>query len=282
MSLGKSGRRLRLGLQTLLGLGARGFFIPYRYAEGIGRDDLQAGFPEIEKIFETKQERFAAWLETMGGYREDFAAIGADTPPEPRWNQDWFPRLDAAMAYTLVREVQPKRIVEVGSGHSTRFFARALRDGGLETQLLSIDPQPRATLEGLPITFQRETLQRAGAEPFEGLVAGDVVFIDSSHILMPGTDLAVFVGQVLPRLPKGVHLHIHDIFLPDAYPESWAWRGYNEQLAVLPLLLGGWEVLFASHYVATRMSGQVSASAAGALPLKAGAVESSLWLKKLG
>ncbi|MEX0922201.1 MAG: class I SAM-dependent methyltransferase [Rhodovibrionaceae bacterium] len=280
--MGKSGRRLRLGLQTLLGLGARGFFIPYRYAEGIGHGDLQAGFPEIEAILAARQESFAAWLDAMGRYREDLAAIGADTPPEPRWNQDWFPRLDATMAYTLTRETRPTRIVEVGSGHSTRFFARAVRDGGLETRLLSIDPQPRATLEGLPISFHRKTLQRAGMEPFEDLAAGDVVFIDSSHILMPGTDLAVFLGRVLPRLPKGIHLHIHDIFLPDAYPEAWGWRGYNEQLAVLPLLLGGWEILFASHYVATRMSDAVAASAAGALPLNAGAVESSLWLKKLG
>ena len=198
-----------------------------------------------------------------------------------RWNQDWFPRLDAAMAYTLTREARPRRVVEVGSGHSTRFFARAVRDGGLDTRLTSIDPQPRATLEGLPIAFHRETLQRAGTAPFEELAAGDVVFIDSSHILMPGTDVAVFLGRVLPSLPKGIHLHVHDVFLPDPYPKSWAWRGYNEQLAILPLILGGgWEVTFASRFAATRMAAEVSESAAGGLPLNAGALESSLWLKK--
>lgn len=278
---GKSGRRLRLGLQTLLGLGARGFFIPYRYAGEIAAADVQAGFPEIEALLDSRRETFAGWLRAMDGHREAFAAIGEDRPPEPRWNQDWFPRLDAAMAYALTREAKPKRIVEVGSGHSTRFFARAVRDGGLATRLTSIDPQPRASLEGLPIAFHRETLQRAGAAPFEGLEAGDIVFIDSSHILMPGSDLAVFLGRVLPRLPAGVHLHIHDVFLPDAYPEAWAWRGYNEQLAVLPLLLGGgWEILFASRYVATRMAEALAASAAGNLPLNPGALESSLWLRK--
>jgi predicted O-methyltransferase YrrM len=280
---GKPGRRLRLGLQTLLGLGARGFFIPYRYAEGITPADIQAGFPEIEALFEARRPAFSEWLSAMETYREAFAAIGEDRPPEPRWNQDWFPRLDAAMAYALTRETAPRRIVEVGSGHSTRFFARAIRDGGLETRLTAIDPQPRASLEGLPIEIRRETLQQAGAAPFEGLAAGDVVFIDSSHILMPGTDLAVFLGRALPRLPAGVQLHIHDIFLPDAYPDSWAWRGYNEQLAILPLLLGGgWEVIFASRYVATRMAAEVEASAVGALPLNRGALESSLWLRKAG
>ncbi len=283
MSAARYARRLRLGLQTLLGLGARGFFIPYRYAAGITRDDVQAGFPEIEALLAGRQDVFAGWLETMGGYAEDFAAIGADTPPEPRWNQDWFPRLDAAMAYTVTRHARPKRIVEVGSGHSTRFFARAVKDGGLETRIAAIDPAPRATLQGLPLELYRTTLQQAGTAPFDGLAAGDVVFIDSSHILMPGTDFAVFLGRILPRLPAGVNLHIHDIFLPDAYPETWAWRGYNEQLAVLPLMLGGgWEVEFASHYVATRMRAALAASAAGALPLKPGALESSLWLRKTG
>ena len=53
-------------------------------------------------------------------------AIGAAPPPAPRWNQDWFPRLDAAAAYATVRSLKPRRIVEVGSGHSTRFHARAI------------------------------------------------------------------------------------------------------------------------------------------------------------
>ena len=75
-------------------------------------------------------------------------------------------------------------------------------------------------------------------------------------------------------------LYIHDIFLPDDYPEAWSWRGYNEQLGVLPLLLGqGWQVVFASHYTATRMSEEV-ATVLGDLPLSPGAKESSLWIRK--
>ena len=72
-----------------------------------------------------------------------------DTPPEPRWNQDWLPRLDALAAYVTVRQVRPARIVETGAGHSTRFLARAVRDGGLNTEITSLDPEPRATLNGL-------------------------------------------------------------------------------------------------------------------------------------
>ncbi len=105
--------------------------------------------------------------------------------------------------------------------------------------------------------------------------------IDSSHILMPGSDCDFLFGRVLPALPAGTLVHIHDVFLPDDYPADWDWRGYNEQLAVLQLILGsGWELLFACHYVATRMASDVARSVAGGLPLGAGAHESSLWLRK--
>ena len=67
----------------------------------------------------------------MGPYADEFRAIGDAPPPEPRWDQDWFPRLDAAALYVFVREARPRGIVEIGSGHSTRFMARAVRDGGL-------------------------------------------------------------------------------------------------------------------------------------------------------
>ncbi len=104
--------------------------------------------------------------------------------------------------------------------------------------------------------------------------------IDSSHVLMPGSDVDFLFGHVLPALPDGVFVHVHDIFLPDDYPGDWEWRGYNEQLAVLPLLLNGWTPIFASHYAATRMADAVEGSVAGRLPLGAGAREAGLWLCK--
>ena len=91
----------------------------------------------------------------------------------------------------------------------------------------------------------------------------------------------LLLGRVLPALPAGTLVHLHDIFLPDDYPAAWDWRGYNEQLGVLPLILGdAWEVIFASHYVATRMAADLEASVVARLPLPAEAIESSLWLKR--
>ena len=281
LALSKRLRRLRMGLATLLGV-PQGYFIPYRYAAAA--ENAISSYPEVEAHFAAREAQFAAWLGRADELANDLRAIGEDAqPPEPRWGQSWFPRLDAAMAYVFVRSLAPRRIVEVGSGHSTRFCIRALRDGGLEAEVAAIDPAPRADISRLPLTLHRCPLQEAPAGIFDELAAGDLVMIDSSHILMPGTDLDFFLGRLLPRLPAGVYLHFHDVFLPDPYPEIWAWRGYNEQQALLPLLFsGGWVPEFASHYVQTRMRRALDDNVIGSLPCWRESYESSLWLRKQG
>ena len=222
-----------------------------------------------------------ACLATLNRYAPELLAIGEDAPPAPRWRQDWFPRLDAALAYALTRDLRPRRIVEIGAGHSTRFFARAIADGGLATELTAIDPAPRAALAGLALSLLRRPLQAVGLAPFAALAAGDILAIDSSHVLVAGSDVDFLINGVLPLLPEGVHVHFHDIFLPDGYPPRWAWRGYNEQSAVAALVQGGaYAIVWASHWLATRAPEGVAGSLAGRLPLMPGAVESSLWLVK--
>ena len=208
----------------------------------------------------------------------DLERIGSEPPPQPRWTQDWFPRLDAAAAYAMVRATRPKRIVEVGSGHSTRFLARAVRDGGLDTEVTAIDPAPRASLAGLAISFLSKRVQDAGTEPFNRLESGDILFIDSSHQVRPGSDVEFLVDKVIPKLARGVRVHFHDIFLPDGYPRGWEWRRYNEQHAVARLVAGEYVQEFSSHQALTQraLSGVLAR-----LPLVPGAVESSLWLRKL-
>jgi predicted O-methyltransferase YrrM len=274
-------RRLRLGLATLLGSRPQGFFIPYRYAADLPAAGTRAPYRPVEDLFRRAEPEFVAWLAAAEGQADALAAIGAAPPPAPRWTQDWFPRLDAAIAYTLVCRRRPARIVEIGSGHSTRFLARAVADAGLDCAITAIDPAPRAAISGLNVTLWPATLHAAGTAPFEGLRAGDILFVDSSHILMPGSDVDEILNRILPALPPGVLVHLHDIFLPDDYPAEWAWRGYNEQLGVAALLAGGgFRPLFASHYVASRLHAHLSAGPLARLPLIAGARESSLWLIK--
>lgn len=272
-------RRLLLGLRTLAGRGG-GYFIPGRLVEPQHLSGERA-YDAAEHLFAAAWPRMEAILADLANDPGPLEAIGHEAPPAPHWTQDWFPRLDAAVAYGLVRRLRPARIVEIGSGHSTRFLARAIRDGGLSTRLVAIDPRPRATLAGLAVEWIGKTLQSAGTEPFASLQPNDMLFIDSSHVMMPGSDVDHLFNRILPLLAPGVFVHVHDIFLPDAYPAEWAWRGYNEQQAVMGLLIaGGFDILFASRYAITRHADRARSGVLGRLPMPAGAHESSLWLVK--
>lgn len=271
-------RKFRLCLSTLLGVRRQGFFIPYRYADQVTPPPV---YDAAHTAFANARATFADLLRATDDYRADLMAIGVDAPaPHPRWRQEWFAPLDAAILYTVMRRHRPSRLLEIGSGHSTRFAVQAIMDGGLRVDHIAIDPAPRAPLTGLPVTLHRTVLKDADRRLFDGLQTGDILFIDSSHILMPGTDVDQLFNRILPALPQGVLVHIHDIFLPDDYPESWTWRGYNEQLAVLPLITSGaYRPLFASRYVETRMKEETAASLIATLPL-VDAPATSLWLEK--
>ena len=267
-----------MGLKTVTGIDRQGFFVPYRYADGT---DPPLRYPAVEAVFKKSEPAFLDVIDTIDGYSADLLEVGNHAPPAPRFEQDWFPRLDACASYGIIRAFGPKRLIEVGSGHSTRFAVKAISDGKLTTRVTAIDPAPRASIETLPIRVIRQTIQEAGLAPFEDIQSGDVVFIDSSHILMPGTDVDILFNLVIPALPSGVLIHIHDIALPDVYPQVWEWRGYNEQQAVIPMIVGGgFDTLWSSHYVATRMAEATSSTVISTLPLVDGAIETSLWLKK--
>ena len=273
-------RRLRLGLPTLLGMAPRGFFIPHRHADAAV---VPMRYPAVEAVFRAAEPAFLGAIAAIDAVSGDLEAIAPSAPaPAARWIQGWFPRLDAAAAYAFVREWRPARIVEVGSGHSTRFLARAVADGGLDTRILAIDPGPRAPLAGLAVEHQAATLQAVGTAPFADLGPGDILFVDSSHVAMPGTDVDLIVNQVLPSLPAGVRIHVHDVLLPDDYPAVWRWRAYNEQVVIAAILAsGGYRPLFASHYVVTRMAAAWESTIIGRLPHLDATPETSLWLEKV-
>lgn len=268
----KRWRRLRMGLETLAGR-PQGFFAPYRYADTVRPPStyfgIEAQFRKVEpEIFGVLKhiDRHAKILQTLRG-----------PPPVPRWDQSWFPRLDGAAAYALVRRAQPRRIVEVGSGHSTRMLARAAADSGAKTRITCIDPAPRADIAALGVDWRDRVLDDEDFELFQGLQAGDIAFFDSSHLLWPGTDVDIILNRILPMLAPGVLIHIHDILLPDPYPADWTWRGYTEQLGLAGWLFGGCGIVFSSHYALTRMAA-AERPAIAALPLPEGARETSLWL----
>ena len=133
-------RRTWMGLLTVCGIADRGYFIPYRYAASTPKT---MSYSALEPSFRSAEPTFERHLTRCTAYVDDFARVGDAAPPEPRWRQHWFPGLDAAAAYCFVRARRPQRIVEIGSGHSTRFLARAVRDEGISTCLLYTSPSPR-------------------------------------------------------------------------------------------------------------------------------------------
>ncbi len=273
-------RLLRMGLSTLFNIRKQGYFIPYRYADTLPHADTISTYPALFEIFKKHTKQFDGFLKEMASYSDDFGKFGSAPPPFPRWEQDWFPRLDGAAAYTMVRKRKPSRIIEVGSGHSTRFMMQAIKDEELDCQFTAIDPAPRADIASLPISLHNKIVQNVDTEIFSQLKSGDILFIDSSHIVMPGSDVDHLFLNILPTLPKGVLLHIHDITLPYVYPKTWDWRGYNENQITAPLLQTGYGILFSSIFASRQMKEELAQNGLLSIPKSESAFETSLWLEK--
>lgn len=280
-------RRFLRGLSTLrhwMGWGGekRGFHIPYHWAGTLEPFTENDTYEWLKAAWDADRAPFEATLALIGNHLDRLAEF-SDADPEdrdaPRFDQSWCPGLDGAAAYGLVRELAPARIIEIGSGHSTRFMARAIRDGDLPTRFTSIDPVPRRSIDHLCTEVVRATLDKADLSLFDELGSGDILFFDGSHIAMPGSDADTLINRVLPRLNPGVWVHVHDIFLPHGYPDIWEWRGYNEQSLVAALLAGGtrFKARFASAYVRRYMAETVEN---WPIPRPAESFETSLWLEK--
>lgn len=176
-----------------------------------------------------------------------------DDEPSPRWWTPWIAPLDSASIIAMVAELRPRRFVEVGSGHSTRFARFAIDRFNTPTRLTSIDPEPRVVVDGLCDEVLRVPLETVGADPFGDLEPGDVVFMDGSHRALTGSDAVVFFLEVVPLLAPGVVVHMHDVFLPADYPPAWASRHYSEQYLLAAQLLAApesHEVLAANNHLA--------------------------------
>jgi hypothetical protein len=92
---------------------------------------------------------------------------------------------------------------------------------------------------------------------FERLEAGDILFIDSSHVVKTGSDVNYLFLEVLPRLKPGVVIHVHDIFLPHEFPKAWVMDlhlFWTEQYLLQAFLTHNaeFEVLFANAYMGAR------------------------------
>jgi hypothetical protein len=215
-------------------LAVRGYRLLRRGAERAGLQVVARTFyspiPELAAlppgVFERRSELAGLDLDLDAQLRwlqTELAGPLAEVTPEDAPSAASYPPLDATLLWCLLRRLRPRRVLELGSGASTRVSAAALaanaRDGAA-AELDVYDPYPG---DGLPPTarLHRRRAQDVPPDAFAGLSDGDVLFVDTTHTVKLGSDVNFVVLDVLPRLAPGVLVHFHDIFLPYEYPRVW-------------------------------------------------------------
>jgi predicted O-methyltransferase YrrM len=138
---------------------------------------------------------------------------------------------DGVVLHAMLRHLRPRRLVEVGSGYSSALILDTVDAWLPDTEVTFVEPHPEL-VEGLlradderRVTIHRTPVQDVDPDVFAALGPGDVLFIDSTHVAKAGSDVCHLFFEVLPRLPVGVWVHLHDIFFPFEYPEAWVREG---------------------------------------------------------
>lgn len=175
--------------------------------------------------------------------------------------QSWFCYADAIFLYSFLRRFKPRRIVEVGSGFSSavildtveKFFTQ-------QTEIIFIEPYPDRLISVLKpqdeekIQIVNKKVQDMPINIFTSLRPGDLLFIDSTHVVKCGSDVQFLIFEIIPRLSPGVFVHFHDIFFPFEYPSKWLIQGryWNEVYFLRAFLAynSQWKISFFNTYVA--------------------------------
>jgi hypothetical protein len=205
------------------------------WMETVGISSLQEQLIQSEPAFEEL-------LISFSEYSECFKAIPLNNNEDescPYWINDWLPGLDAVSIYSLIATNNPSIYFEIGSGISTMFAKRAIEDHYLSTRIMSLDPEPRASIDAICDDLIRLPCEEVPISLFENLPGDMVFFVDSSHRAFQNSDVTVFFTEILPSLPEGCVWGLHDIELPYDYKSDVRDRYYNEQYLLTAYLLGG-------------------------------------------
>jgi hypothetical protein len=173
-------------------------------------------------------------------------------PSSPTWNNGFLPGLDVIGIYTVLAEYKPNKYIEIGSGNSTKVAFKVKNEQNLKTKIISIDPMPRAEIDSLADEVIRSPFENIDFDLIEQLEENDVLFVDNSHRILPNSDAMVFFMEILPRLKKGVIVHIHDIYLPYDYPQFMCDRFYSEQYGLAMYLLANskkYQTILPNYYI---------------------------------
>ena len=207
--------------------------------------------------------------------------------PGPRYtsaNPQYGPA-DGAIYRAMLNYLRPPRLIEVGSGFSTALALDEIDRGLSEMSVTCIEPYPQRLLGLMSepdherITIFREPVQDVSVDVYGQLGSGDVLFIDSTHVVKAGSDVNWLFLHVLPRLAPGVVVHVHDVFWPFEYPQTWLseHRDWTEDYLLHAFLIGNtsWEILLFSSWLWRCHPELVPAHLADEEP-------GSIWLRRVG
>jgi predicted O-methyltransferase YrrM len=222
-NLGKAalGAGHRLGLKAGLFILPKHYYVPLADQSALRRTRATwAGRSAMHGVHWSVDEQRDYLTATVAPYASEYAGNRAYL--ESASSGPGFGYVEAQCLHGVLRSLKPKRIIEVGSGVSTRCMLHATgmnRDlDSTPAEVTCVEPYPSDFLKGSPeITLVASRVEEVDPALFDTLEAGDFLFIDSSHALRPKGDVEFLYLEVIPRLKAGVTIQIHDIYLPYTY-----------------------------------------------------------------
>ena len=224
---------------------------------------------------------------------DELAALPDEKPAPDRFGfrNDMYSWGDAELYYGIVRANRPRRIVEIGSGQSTLIALEAIRrnradDPDHRCELTCVEPYEVAWLEGTGVTVVRQRVETVDLALFDTLEAGDILFIDSSHVIRPFGDVLREFQEIVPRVKPGVLIQVHDIFTPRDYLDSWLReerRLYDEQYLLESFLAFNdrYEVVCAANWLKHNHWDALTRACPG-LARNAGYEPRTFWFRRTG
>jgi Methyltransferase domain len=230
-------------------------------------DDLWSRRSELIGIDLNEKKQLELLSSFVSTYRDEYEQFPLEKPAilhEYYVNNRNFESVDGEILYCMIRRFKPHRLIEIGSGFSTRLIVQSILKNKEENDqyrchFTTIDPYPSGIMRnGFPHFSSSQLICKKVHEvplsEFSTLSDNDILFIDTSHVLKTGGDVAYEYLEILPRLEKGVIIQIHDIFLPVEYPKVWLFDSnnfFNEQYLLQAFLAfnNSFEVLWAGNYM---------------------------------
>jgi hypothetical protein len=254
-------QRLRLCRAVLMRIGV----LPIRrhyYEPLIVPQDLRYGLDQERELpgIDWNVSGQLAFLSTLT-FHAEFADLLKSKTSTFRFEavNDSFGFGDAEYLYQIIRRTKPARMLEIGSGQSTLVARAAIEknceeDGGYRCEHVCIEPYEAPWLESLGIKVLRQRMEEVERTQFDRLESGDLLFIDSSHVIRPQGDVLTAYLEILPRLRSGVIVHVHDVFSPRDYLDYFVFTKvllWNEQYLLEAFLTHNreWEIIGALNFL---------------------------------